>query len=113
MTEVKSTLQRYRAEGYKIALVGVAAKALTFVGAAGLDFDGSFDEALLKIGRFIPKFDHPIKHFDEISELGDHVLVVIGAWNFAAEISAKVSKTNPDTNFVFLRYFPQLETFSV
>ncbi len=113
MTEVRTTIQRHRDDGFKIALVGVAAKALTFVGAAALQFDGSFDEAPLKIGRFIPKFDHTIQDFDKLSELGESVLAVVGAWNFATEISEKVRKANPETKLVFLKYFPTLETFSV
>ena len=112
MAEVASAVRRYREQGCKIALVGVAAKALTFIGAAGLEFDGSYDEAPLKIGKYIPGFDSPIQGFEKIGELGDDVLVVIGAWNFAAEIGAKVRRLNPDTNITFLKYFPKLEIFS-
>ena len=108
--EVNLVVDRYKQENYKIALVGVAAKSLTFMWSADLKYDGCFDESEHKIDTFIPGYSQPIKSFYEICNL-DKVLVVIGAWNFADEISKKVIATNPTTEIKFLTYFPTMREF--
>ena len=113
ISEVTKAVHYYREFGYKIALVGVAAKALTFVQAAKLELDGCFDEAELKIGKFVPGCAHPIQSFTEVSKLGNKVLAVIGAWNFADEISRKIHTHNPGIDIKYLTYYPEIREYNL
>lgn len=109
MGDVRQITEDHRADGFNVVLVGTAAKALTFVNAAGLEIDEYLDEADLKIGRFVPGAPCPISGFSEISKY-DKVLIVVGAWNFFDEISKKLrALVLPTTNVKFLRYFPDVE----
>ncbi len=93
MTETRELLEKYRAKGFRVGLLGVAAKALTFINAAGIVPDLFLDEAPLKIGRFVPGADRPIEPLRSLLDMDHDVVLLIGAWNFADELAAKVRAT--------------------
>lgn len=90
MRSTAEMLGKISAEGKAVGLVGVAAKALTFIHAAGIVPKYYFDEAPLKIGRFVPGSDLPIKALSDLATLDEDVVLLIGAWNFAPELTSKI-----------------------
>lgn len=115
MVSVAARVEHHRELGRKIALVGVAAKALTFVRAAGIEPDLYFDEAELKVGRFVPGARTAIRHLADIATGADDLLVILGAWNFADELHGKVTAhvaAAPDPpELHFLVHLPTLREF--
>lgn len=91
MCDVATRISDHRAAGRRIGLVGVAAKALTFIRAAGIEPDALFDEAALKVGRVVPGAQTPIRPLSDVAALTGEWVFLIGAWNFAEELSAKIA----------------------
>lgn len=112
MKRVREIVAHRRAEGRKICLVGAAAKAMTFLHAAPLDADAVFDEAPLKIGRFIPGTGLPIQAMERIADIAEPILAILSAWNFRDELTRKVRQRLPDRDISFLVYFPDVVEFS-
>ena len=108
LDELKQTVSNYKNAGYQIVLAGVAAKALTVYQASGITLDFMIDEAVLKIGKYVPGHPTPIGSFDDLND-SQKYLIIIGAWNFFEEITSKLSMIYPNTEMTFLRYFPDLE----
>jgi 2-polyprenyl-3-methyl-5-hydroxy-6-metoxy-1,4-benzoquinol methylase len=112
MSDTHVLINNYRDKGYQIALIGVAAKAMTFIGAAELEFDLYLDEAELKVGRFIPGATTPIQPFASVCEISGKTVFFIGAWNFATEIKRKVEETlggnDNSQKHIFISAFPEL-----
>lgn len=90
----------------KFVLVGVAAKAITLIQASKVSFDYVIDEAPLKIGKFIPNTSMKISSFDEIKEIEEDCIFLIGAWNFKEEIELKLNKLRNNKNDISLVCFP-------
>ena len=105
--ETRKLVEQHQSSGLKVALVGVAAKALTFVHAASIRPDYYFDEAPLKVGKFVPGSEGSIRSFGEIATLERGMVFFIGAWNFADEIMDKISKLYPH-EARFIVHFPNL-----
>jgi SAM-dependent methyltransferase len=108
MAAVAARVAQHRSQGRQIALVGVAAKALTFVRAAGIAPDLYLDEAPLKIGRIVPGGETPIEPLSAVAAIACRTVFMIGAWNFAEELVRKVKTFNPGSGSTFLVHFPQL-----
>ena len=108
MATAAEAVNRHRAAGRKIALVGVAAKALTFVRAASIVPDVYLDEAALKVGLTVPGTQHAIGPFSKAAELAADTTFVIGAWNFADELIRKITEQSAGASPKFIIYFPQL-----
>jgi SAM-dependent methyltransferase len=108
MQSVGALVREHQSAGRHVALVGVAAKALTFIRAAGIAPDVYLDEAALKVGAIIPATPGPIEPFEAASKLPTDTLYLIGAWNFADELMRKIRAfaAHPDPRFVI--YFPTL-----
>ena len=98
----------HKAQGRQVALVGVAAKALTFIRAAGITPDLYLDEAPLKIGRLVPGADKAIEPLAASEQLTRDTVFLIGAWNFADELIGKIKTLRPQLGSTFLVHFPQL-----
>lgn len=92
MYATSKLLDEHVADGKFLGLVGVAAKALTFVHAAGLKPRYFFDEASLKIGRFVPGSQTPILPLSALESIDQDVVLLIGAWNFAPELAEKIGE---------------------
>lgn len=108
LRDVSSRVAAYRAAGYGVALVGVAAKALTFVHAAKLDPDVYFDEASMKIGRYVPGASTPIAPLGDLRLLTRPFVLLLGAWNFADELIGKIEALNLPVQHQFLVYLPEV-----
>ena len=108
MGAAASVVKKHQAAGRKIALVGVAAKALTFVRAAGIVPDFYLDEAPLKVGLTIPGTPHAIEPFSKAADIAGDTTFLIGAWNFADELMAKIRRYSGGASPKFVIYFPKL-----
>jgi SAM-dependent methyltransferase len=108
LRQAKTVLLQRQSEGFDVALVGVAAKAMTFLGAANVKPDLYFDEAVLKCGRFVPGSSEPIRPFSEIAAVKNKTVFLIGAWNFAAEIKNKLRNIGLSGDHRVVTYFPSL-----
>ncbi|HML27960.1 MAG TPA: hypothetical protein PKE16_03810, partial [Hyphomicrobium sp.] len=89
--------------------VGVAAKALTFIRAAGIEPDFYIDEAALKVGLTIPGTSRPIEPLQNAGAIASDTTFLIGAWNFAEELMRKIRNVcDGDVTPKFIVYFPKL-----
>lgn len=113
MRDVADRIAAHRAAGRQIGLIGVAAKALTFIRAAGLAPDAFFDEADLKIGRFVPGAKTAIRPLHDVATLSGEWVLLIGAWNFADELSAKMARMRdgPAPGIRILVHLPKLREY--
>lgn len=85
---------------------GAAAKATVMLNASGLKLDFVIDENPLKQGKTIPGTDIPIFAPDTITNAKKNLDIVILAWNFTAEIMAKVKNLRPKKKDKFYIPFP-------
>ena len=111
MNETYQLISAYRQEGYQIVLIGIAAKAMTFIRAANINFDAYLDEAPLKINKFVPGSKIGIAPFESITTYEKPTVFYIGAWNFAKEIKSKAEKLCPDDRKgknIYITSFPKL-----
>ncbi|MFA5956424.1 class I SAM-dependent methyltransferase [Hyphomicrobium sp.] len=108
MQSAAEAVARHQAAGRKVALVGVAAKALTFIRAARILPDIYLDEAPLKVGLTIPGTSRPIEPLHKAADIAADTTFLIGAWNFADELMQKITKLSGDTSPKFVVYFPKL-----
>jgi 2-polyprenyl-3-methyl-5-hydroxy-6-metoxy-1,4-benzoquinol methylase len=108
MSAIAARVAQHREQGRQLALVGVAAKALTFVRAAGIEPDLYLDEAPLKIGRVVPGARSLIEPLSCVAAIARRSVFLIGAWNFADELIGKVRSFNPASGSTFLVHFPEL-----
>ncbi|AUN29393.1 class I SAM-dependent methyltransferase [Niveispirillum cyanobacteriorum] len=110
MARIRDIVLAHRQEGGEVCFVGAAAKAITFMHAAGIRPDHLYDEAPLKIGRTVPGIDRVIKPLTAIIE-ARNPLVVISAWNFWEELSMKVKRIAGQKNMKFLVHFPEVREY--
>ena len=108
MQAAAAVVAQHQATGRKVALVGVAAKALTFIRAAGIVPDVYLDEAPLKVGLTIPGTSRPIEPLKKASEITGDTTLLIGAWNFADELIQKIRRLSDSDTPKFVVYFPKL-----
>jgi SAM-dependent methyltransferase len=108
MQAAAAVVAQHQAAGRKVALVGVAAKALTFVRAAGIVPDIYLDEAPLKVGLTIPGTDHAIEPLKKAADIAGDTTFLIGAWNFADELIQKIRRLSTSASPKFVIYFPKL-----
>jgi 2-polyprenyl-3-methyl-5-hydroxy-6-metoxy-1,4-benzoquinol methylase len=108
MQTTAALIAKHRAAGRRIALVGVAAKALTFIRAAGITPDAYLDEAALKVGLIIPGTDQTIEPLTNAAGMAHNTTFLIGAWNFADELMRKIRALNAQSTPKFVLYFPKL-----
>jgi SAM-dependent methyltransferase len=112
MQSVAERAAWHKAQGRQIALAGVAAKALTFIRAAGIAPDLYLDEAPLKIGRLVPGAEVPIAPLASIGRLQRDTVFLIGAWNFADELMGKIRGIEHGFKATFLIHYPQFKEVS-
>lgn len=111
VTDLITTINQYRNDGYKIIGYGAAAKGNTLLNYANLTLDLIVDDSPLKQGLFTPGTNVEIKAPDTISKFApdDKILYVPLAWNFFKEISEKIKFIRKNDNDKFLKYFPKVE----
>lgn len=107
---VKRTLTLLEREGYGIFLYGCAAKAITYANYAGLFFNFAVDDSPLKRGKRCPGIGNIVGSLDDVVESGiQRIAWVIGAWNVAPEIIAKIKKARPNADDKFVTYYPTVK----
>ena len=111
MAKARNRIAAHQGASHPVALVGVAAKALTFITAAGIKPDVFVDEAVLKVGRFVPGASHAIAPMAAAADLPAETLFMIGAWNFAEPLAAKIRAQRPNMLSRFLVCLPELKEF--
>jgi SAM-dependent methyltransferase len=108
MQSAASLVSEHQAAGRRVALVGVAAKALTFIRAAGIHPDMYIDEAALKVGLMVPGTQQRIEPLQKAAGMAENTTFLIGAWNFAEELMRKIKGLNTSSSPKFVMYFPKL-----
>jgi hypothetical protein len=96
-----------REAGREVVLVGVAAKAVTVLQASGLQVDRVVDEAPLKIGLYLPGTSLLIEPLNSVERIDKPCFFVIGAWNFARELTEKL-RAHGRGGDAYCTYFPSV-----
>jgi cyclopropane fatty-acyl-phospholipid synthase-like methyltransferase len=98
--------------GYHIIAYGATAKSMTILNSLERNHINCFiDENPLKQGKFTPHHNVPIVAPDYT--LPPRTLIVMTAWNFAAEVLEKLrhrSDVTPDTQILYYAPTPKVET---
>ena len=113
VSELTSTLNLYRQQGYKLVGYGAAAKGTVLLNFAGITLDVIIDDNPLKHGKFMPGVGIPITSIDHLETFSkdDNILFLPLAWNFFSEIQSKILTARSNTNDVFVKYFPEVKVF--
>ena len=104
-------MKRYREQGIPVVGFGAPAKGNTLMNFAGIGPDFTIDENPLKQGLYCPGVNVPIYGIDKLKEFDAQkpICFVPLAWNFYEEIVKKIKIARPDSNDIFVRYFPTQE----
>ncbi len=104
---VKKVVDEHKAQGFNVAFVGAAAKAITVLNAAKISPDHLLDEAPLKIGLFAPGCNTLVEPLTAAANWNQPTLFILSAWNFRVELSSKLAKIGVPAGSKFYAYFPQ------
>ncbi len=104
---VKQVVDEHKAQGFNIAFVGAAAKAITVLNAAKISPDHLLDEAPLKIGLYAPGCNTLVEPLTVAADWTQPTLFILSAWNFRVELSNKLAKIGVPAGSKFFAYFPQ------
>lgn len=103
---LNGVVAEHRSDGFCIAFVGAAAKAMTVINAAQVQPDYFFDEAVLKIGMYPPGMKVKVSPLSECGKLKQKTLFVLTAWNFKDELVSKIQQIGIPEGSKFYVYFP-------
>jgi len=111
MSILKSTIQKYTSDGYKVVGYGAAAKGNTLLNYINVPLDLIIDDSPLKQNMYAPGTNSPIKSIDALKEYSkeDKILFMPLAWNFFTEISQRIKQVRNEPQDLFLKYFPEVE----
>ena len=104
-----ATHASYLQRGYKMVLVGAAAKANTFLTASRCKIDMIVDEATDKVGLHAPNLDIQVDPLTSIATIEEPCMFILGAWNFREELIRKIRALRRDDRDIAVTYFPTLE----
>jgi hypothetical protein len=109
--KLKTQINSYRKQGYKIVGYGAAAKGNTLLNFSNIQLDCIIDDSPLKQGKFTPGTSCPIVSIDVLAKFKarDKILFIPLAWNFFPEIKSKIQSARSNPNDLFIRYFPEVE----
>jgi SAM-dependent methyltransferase len=110
MSLLKSTIEQYRNDGFKIIGYGAAAKGNTLLNYIDTPLDLIIDDSPLKQNLYAPGTCSPIKSIDSLNGYSetDRILFIPLAWNFFTEISERIKSVRNEEHDVFLKYFPKV-----
>jgi 2-polyprenyl-3-methyl-5-hydroxy-6-metoxy-1,4-benzoquinol methylase len=95
--------------GYRFAGYGAAAKGMTFLNYTGVRLEFIVDDNPLKQGKYTPGSNIPVVAPEFMETLGsDKVCWLVLAWNFFDEICERIKTARPNSNDMFLTYFPRM-----
>jgi SAM-dependent methyltransferase len=107
--DLTNTLDEFRARGYKLVGYGAAAKGMTLLNFGQIRLDFIIDDNTLKQGLYTPGTGDAVVGIDALTGLEQHKLAFVPlAWNFFAEIRAKIKSRRDQSDDVFVRYFPKI-----
>jgi hypothetical protein len=111
MIELKSAINAYKAQGYKVVGYGAAAKGNTLLNYIKEPLDLIIDDSPLKQNMYAPGTNSPIKSIESLKEYSkeDKILFMPLAWNFFTEISQRIKSVRNEPHDLFLKYFPKVE----
>lgn len=111
MFQLKSTIQAYASQGYKIVGYGAAAKGNTLLNYIKRPLDLIIDDSPLKQNMYAPGTNSPIKSIESLKEFTkeDKIVFMPLAWNFFNEISQRIKQVRNEPQDLFLKYFPKVE----
>jgi 2-polyprenyl-3-methyl-5-hydroxy-6-metoxy-1,4-benzoquinol methylase len=109
--QLRSSIQAYAEQGYKIIGYGAAAKGNTLLNYIKTPLDLIIDDSPLKQNMHCPGHNTPIKSIDSLKEFSkdDKILFMPLAWNFFTEISQRIKSVRNEPHDLFLKYFPKVE----
>jgi hypothetical protein len=109
--DLKSSINEYADQGYKIVGYGAAAKGNTLLNFGNIKLDFIIDDSQLKQGKFTPGTNCEIVSIDCLNDISsdNKILFVPLAWNFFKEIKYRIQTVRNNSNDKFLRYFPNVE----
>jgi len=109
--DLKSAINEYADQGYKIVGYGAAAKGNTLLNFGNIELDFIIDDSQLKQGKFTPGTNCAIVSIDCLNDISSDskILFVPLAWNFFKEIKYRIQTVRTNSNDKFLRYFPNVE----
>jgi hypothetical protein len=110
MSILKSTIQKYTSDGYKVVGYGAAAKGNTLLNYINVPLDLIIDDSPLKQNMYASGTNSPIKSIDALKEYSkeDKILFMPLAWNFFTEISQRIKQVRNEPQDLFLKYFPEV-----
>lgn len=113
--QLRSVLQAYAAQGYKIIGYGAAAKGNTLLNYINTPLDLIIDDSPLKQDMYCPGHNTPIKSIEALIDYSkeDKILFMPLAWNFFTEISQRIKKVRNEPHDLFLKYFPEVDIVNV
>lgn len=88
--QLRRLLERARGAGRRVIGYGASAKGNTMLNTWGLSLEYVVDDNPLKWGHLTPGRDVPIVSPEVLELEGEPLLIVLLAWNFAAEIERRV-----------------------
>ena len=104
--DLTNKCNEYKREGYKVVGYGAAAKGNTVLNYCQVVLDYIIDDNILKQFKFTPGLDIEVFPVDKLKETDEPLLIIITAWNFAAEIKGRILKVRNNPQDKFLTYFP-------
>lgn len=106
-TDFLSTIEDYRAQGYKIVGYGAAAKGMTVLNFMNIRLDVIVDDNPLKQNLYSPGMNILILPSSYIKNYTDtdKILFVPLAWNFFNEIKERILQIRNNNNDKFITYF--------
>ena len=107
LNKLSEIINMHKNEGFDIAFVGAAAKALTVINAIKIEPNYFFDEALLKIGKYPPGMQLKITDLQSAKYLSKKTLFIITAWNFKNELIEKLASNGVPKGSKLFVYFPK------
>jgi hypothetical protein len=109
--DFKTTIHKFKEDGYKIIGYGAAAKGMTFLNFAEVTLDYIIDDNPLKQNLFTPGTNIEIKSPQFIKTYNDQekILFVPLAWNFYDEIRKRIKAVRINPQDKFLKYFPSIK----
>jgi 2-polyprenyl-3-methyl-5-hydroxy-6-metoxy-1,4-benzoquinol methylase len=106
-SDLKQTIDEYKAKGYSVIGYGAAAKGMTLLNFGKINMDYIIDDNHLKNNLYTPGMNIPIKCIDIIKDF-DKVVFVPLAWNFYNEIYNRIKTVRGNENDLFIKYFPKI-----
>ena len=105
--KLDQVLSLERSSGSLLIGYGASAKGMTVLNALKTNLDYLIDDSPLKQGRYTPGRNVPIVPVEFLNNLSVPVTFVMTAWNFEAEIRAKIT-ANFRGPARFIKYFPEV-----